>query len=162
MAITKNQKKEILKEIGETIKKSPSIVFVNFKGLKVNDSNKFRKELRDKGVGYFVAKKTLLKKAIDELKPTGTAPELVGELAVAHGTDSVAPAREVFGFSKKFKENLSIIGGIFEGKYMSKEEMLGIAMIPPLEVLRGQFVNVINSPIQGFVVALDAIAKKKV
>ena len=161
MAITKNQKKEILKEIQETVKKSPSVVFVNFKKLKVNDTNKFRKALRDKGVGYLVAKKTLFKKAIDELKAVGTMPELAGELAIAHGKDSTAPAREVYEFSKKFKENISIVGGIFEGKYMSKEEMLAIAMIPSVEVLRGQFVNIINSPIQGLVLALDAIAKKK-
>ena len=44
---------------------------------------------------------------------------------------------------------------------MMKEEMTNIAMIPPMEVLRAQFVNLINSPIQQFVVALDQIAETK-
>ena len=44
---------------------------------------------------------------------------------------------------------------------MNREEMNDIAVIPPLEVLYSQFVNIINSPIQGFVVALDQIAKQK-
>ena len=43
----------------------------------------------------------------------------------------------------------------------NQNEMIEIASIPPLQVLRGMFVNVINSPIQGFVIALDAIASKK-
>jgi hypothetical protein len=43
---------------------------------------------------------------------------------------------------------------------MSKDEMLVIAAIPPLNVLHGMFVNIINSPIQGFVMALDQISKK--
>jgi ribosomal protein L10 len=37
---------------------------------------------------------------------------------------------------------------------------LALAKIPSREVLLGQFVNVINSPIQGLVIALDAIAKQ--
>ena len=44
---------------------------------------------------------------------------------------------------------------------MSKEEMTVIASIPPVQTLYGMFVNVINSPIQGLVVALDQIGKKK-
>jgi hypothetical protein len=39
--------------------------------------------------------------------------------------------------------------------------MVAIATIPPIGVLRGMFVNVINSPRQGFVMALDQIAKQK-
>ncbi len=39
--------------------------------------------------------------------------------------------------------------------------MTAIATIPPVPVLRGMFVNVLNSPIQGFVIALDQIAQKK-
>ena len=39
--------------------------------------------------------------------------------------------------------------------------MNAIATIPPVPVLRGMFVNVINSPIQGFVIALDQIREKK-
>ena len=53
------------------------------------------------------------------------------------------------------------MGGVFEGKYMSREEMTAIAAIPPLKVLQGMFVNVINSPIQGLVMALDQISKKQ-
>ena len=80
---------------------------------------------------------------------------------MAYSAYLIAPAREVFAFQKKYKDNLSIVGGIFDGKYMSKEEMMAIALIPSRETLYAQFVNVINSPIQGLVMALDAIAKKK-
>ena len=45
--------------------------------------------------------------------------------------------------------------------FTSAEKMIALATIPPLPVLRGMFVNVINSPIQGLVMALDQISKKK-
>ena len=73
----------------------------------------------------------------------------------------VAPSREVHAFQKKFPENLKILGGVFAGRYMNQAEILELAMIPSLQVLRGKFVNIINSPIQQFVMALDQIAKKK-
>ena len=58
-------------------------------------------------------------------------------------------------------DQVTIIGGVFEDKYMSKDEMVAIASIPPLQTLYGMFVNVINSPIQGLVVALNKIGEKK-
>jgi ribosomal protein L10 len=39
--------------------------------------------------------------------------------------------------------------------------MMAIALIPSQQTLYAQFVNVINSPIQGLVVALSKIAEKK-
>lgn len=161
MAINKAKKKEILDEVKKIVKDSSSLVFVNFHGLRVADITSVRRGLRKGGVGYFVAKKTLIKKALDEAKIEGTIPSFEGELALVYGKDSVAPAREIYTFQKKFKDSLKIVGGTFEGKFQGKEEMISIASIPPVDVLRGMFVNVINSPIQGFVLALNEIGKKK-
>jgi ribosomal protein L10 len=67
----------------------------------------------------------------------------------------------VYEFQKKFKDHISIIGGVFDNAYVTKDEMVVIAAIPPLQTLYGMFANVINSPIQGLVIALDQIGKKK-
>ena len=117
--------------------------------------------MKNEKVGFFVSKKSLTKKVLADKKIEGTLPELVGEVGVAYSLDLIAPAREVYEFQKKYKGQISILGGVFEGKFMSKEEMMGIALIPSQKTLQAMFVNVINSPIQGFVMALDQIAKKK-
>ncbi len=161
MARTKDQKKEIVKNLSTIIGGAKSLVFVSFRGLKVAEATIMRKKLRTEGVGFIVAKKTLAGRALDENKYKGTQPDLTGEFAFAYGTDLVVPAREVYEFQNKFKDKLSIIGGVFDGEYMGKDQMIAIASIPPLKTLHGMFVNVINSPIQGFVMALDQIAKKK-
>lgn len=161
MAITKAKKKEILEKVGDALNGSQSVVFVNFNGLTVNDTTALRADLRKEGVGYTVAKKTLVGRALDTLSVAGDRPTFDGELALAYADDLLAPAREVHEFSKKHKDNIAIVGGIFDGVYKSKDEMMEIALIPPLKTLRAQFVNIINSPIQGFAVALNAIAEKK-
>jgi large subunit ribosomal protein L10 len=161
MARTKIQKKDIIDKVTKIADKSKSLVFVNFHGLKVSDASIMRRQLTKDGVGFFVAKKSLTEKALDSKKYAGTMPALVGEFGLAYGTDLVAPARGIYEFQKKLKDQISIIGGVFEDKYMTKEEMVAIASIPPLQTLYGMFVNVINSPIQGLVIALDQVGKKK-
>lgn len=161
MARTKVEKKEILEKLETIIKDAKSMVFVNFHGLNVGDTTNVRRKLKSENVGFFVSKKSLTRKALDAKKFEGTIPELAGEVGLAYGLDLIAPAREVYEFQKKHKGNISILGGVFEGKFMSKEEMLAIALIPSQKTLQAMFVNVINSPIQGFVMALDQIAKKK-
>ncbi len=161
MPISRNKKTEIFDKIKDASKEAKSIVFVNFKGLPVADTTAMRKELREKDVTYYVAKKTVTKKALDEGKFEGNIPELPGEIALVWGDDLIAPAREVYSFAKKYPEKVTIVGGVFDGKYMEKAQMMEIATIPGLQTLYAQFVNVINSPIQKLVVALNAIAEKK-
>ncbi|MFA7193749.1 MAG: 50S ribosomal protein L10 [Candidatus Paceibacterota bacterium] len=160
MAITKQKKTEIIDKLKEAAK-SESAVFVSFRGVPVSEVTTMRSQLRDNGVAYFVAKKTLIKKAFAEAGIEGEVPTLDGEVAVAYSTDATAPAREVFDFHKKFGDKLRIVGGVFENKFLARSEMEEIAQIPSLHVLRGMFVNVINSPIQGFAMVVKAYADKK-
>jgi large subunit ribosomal protein L10 len=161
MAITKEKKKEILADLEQAIGGSKSVVFVNFHGLPVADVSVLRRSLRADKVGYKVAKKTLVKRVLGAQTIAGSQPSFDGELAIAYSDDLIAPARGIYGFQKKLEGKVSILGGIFEGKYMSKEEMMEIASIPSMDVLRGMFVNIINSPIQRLAIALDQIAQKK-
>lgn len=148
-------------KVTDALGKSKSVVFVKFKGLPVKDTTVLRRTLRAENVGYTVAKKSLVKRAFATQSIEGTIPSLEGEIAIAYGEDLLAPAREVHTFAKGFKEQLSIVGGVFDGKFMSASEMQDIATIPGRQVLLAQFVNLINSPIQRLAVALDQIAAKK-
>ncbi len=161
MAKTRDQKKEVVSILENISKESKSVVFVNFTKFLVKDETLLRNKLRQSGVSYKVVKKTLLKKGFDKSSITGEMPELEGMVAVAYGDDLIAPAREVYDFQKTHKDNVAIVGGVFEGKYMNKEEMMSIATIPSTQVLYGQFVNLINTPIQQFVTALSKIAEKR-
>lgn len=160
MAITKAKKEDILAKLETVRDESESIVFVHYKGVKVADTTAMRRDLREKGVGMFVAKKTLMKRAFGD-KFSGTMPAIEGEIAIAYSADAIAPAQNIKEFSEKFKDGIQIVGGVFQGVYKDRAEMTEIASIPPLQTLRGMFVNVINSPIQGLVIALDGIANKK-
>ncbi len=163
MAISKDKKREIVAKLDSAFKEASSIAFVGFTKFTVKDASLLRTELGKAGVRYFVAKKTLIKRALADRGYQGEVPELPGEVAVAWtaSEETTAPARGIYEFGKKLKGALSLLGGVFENTFLTAEKMTAIATIPPMIVLRGMFVNVINSPIQGLVVALDKIREKK-
>lgn len=168
MAITRAKKESLLKGTTDALAKAVSIVFVSFRGVTVHEVNELRDALKSEGVKYTVVKKTLLKKALDAKGFSGEMPELTGEVAFAYlsevegvESDITAPARSLQAFVKKLKGKLVFLGGALEGKYLSGAEIVAVATIPPVAVLRGMFVNVINSPIQRFAIALAEVGKTK-
>jgi len=160
MAISKEKKQTVLAKLGDITRDSQSIVFVRFHALNGADAVQLRAQLTTAGVGYLVAKKTLIKRAFDGMF-VGELPPLEGEIAVAYGNDAIAPAQSVHTFATEHQDNLSIVGGVLAGEYKDQAAMRELAIIPPLSTLRGMFVNIINAPVAGLAVALGQIAAKK-
>jgi len=156
--LKKSKKEEMIKELEGAIKGSESLVFVNFHGLKVSDETKLRQDLRKEGVSYKVSRKTLLARALAG-KAEGEIPKLDGEVAIAYGNDATAPAREIYNFEKSHKGFLKILGGIFEGKFMSGTFMLELATIPGKEVLLSKLAFLMKSPMQRLALVVSEVAK---
>ena len=150
----------MIKELEGAIKESGSLVFVNFHGLKVADETILRRNLRESGVGYKVSRKTLLARALKG-KAEGEIPELAGEVAVAFSKDATSSSREVYNFQKTHKGMLNILGGIFDGKFMSGAFMMELATIPGKEVLLSKLAWLFKSPMQRLVIAVNEVSKKK-
>lgn len=168
MAQTKQQKIEIVSKLEHAFKTAATSVLVHFKGVNISEETEMRKALRSAGITYAVAKKTLIKRALESLGHKHDTVPMEGEVAIAYGGegDVTAPARLVHEFGAKYqtadkKNKLHILGGIFEGKLVDQAAMQEIATIPSMEALRGMFANVINSPIQRFAIALGEVAKTK-
>lgn len=162
MAVTRQIKEKALAKANEIFKNSQAGVFVHFARVSGEDVRGMRAKMESEGVRYSVVKKTLIKNAAKNSKVLGDLPELNGEIAIAYSdTDASTPGRLVQEFSKSLKDRVSIEGGFFEGQFKDKAEMVEIANIPSIEVLRGMFVNVINSPIQRTAIVLSEIAKSK-
>lgn len=161
MALKKAKKVEIVSDLEKSLKTAESVVFVKFDKLTVADANSLRRSLQKENVGYSVAKKTLLKRALVSKSIAGEIPELAGQVAVAFGTDPIASARGVYEFAKTHKENISILGGVYEGKYVDAVMMTSMATIPSREVLLSQIAFLLKSPMQRLAIAVNAVALKK-
>src|SRR3989338_407511 len=103
MAISKDKKRELLAKLADVLAEAKSIVFVSFSMLTVTDASAMRRALKQEGVRYLVAKKTLLRLALASRGYEGHVPELPGEVALAWTAleDTTAPARAIYTFGKK-------------------------------------------------------------
>lgn len=173
MPLTKEQKAGILDSMISDMKDAKSVVFADFQGVSVKDFQALRSQLREAGVKFKVAKKTLIRLAAkDQGFEEIPAEVLEGPVGAAFSMeDEIVAAKLLHDFAKK-NENLKLRGAIFEGKILSIAETKQLALIPGKDELIGKFIYLIKSPISGFhgvlnntlagfVRALDAVAKKQ-
>lgn len=175
MPKNKVQKGEIFRNINEKIKKSKSIVFAGFNALGVKDNENLRDQLRKENSEYYVAKKTLMNKALKENNLDVNIREFDGKIAAIFSyEDEVAPAKILGNFRKdKTKEDkIFFLGGLLEGKLLSKKEVEALATLPSKKELYAKIVGSLNAPVSGFVnvlagnlrglvTVLKAISEKK-
>jgi large subunit ribosomal protein L10 len=176
MPKTKVQKQEVLRTLNQKISQSKSIIFTAFNALEVKDNEKLRALLRQENGEYYVAKKTLIGLALKEANLGDVnVKDFPGKTAAifSYG-DEVSPAKVIFNFRKdKDKENkITFIGGILEGKFLTKAEVEALSQLPSKHELYSKLVGSLNAPVSGFVnvlggnlrglvTALKAIADQK-
>lgn len=162
MALTKKQKSAQLQELKDKMQKSSSVMFAHYIGLTVHDVSDLRDQLRAQDSEMKVAKKTLMQLAAKDLGlPELTYDTLQGPVACIFSfADPLTGAQVAFKFGKA-NPQVELIGGIFEGKLLSKEEAIAIAKIPGKQQLLGMFAAMINSPLSSFARGLSELAKQK-
>lgn len=148
--LTKDQKKELVKDLAGQIKAAKSVVFADFQGLRVKDLSELKKELRKSDAGFKVMKKTLMKIAFKNAGIDFDPEKLEGQVAVSLSPDEVVAAKIIDTFSRK-NENIKILGGIVDAKEMTASEMKVLAKLPGREELLAKLVGTIKAPVSGFV-----------
>ena len=173
MAKTREQKEQTVSDLTTAFKSSKLAVLTDYRGLNVPAISELRSNLREVGISYTVAKNTLVKIALAAAeKNVDDTSVFAGPVGIAFREDEVEAARIVYEFSKT-NGALEILGAIDEdGKVLSKEEVMALALLPSREQLLGQvvgtiaaplsgLVRVLNGNVTGLVYALSAIAEKK-
>ncbi len=152
MPKSKQQKETTILSLVNGLKAGKAAVFANFQGLTVADSETLRRACRAEGVEVLVAKKTLVKRACDEMGLNDIDPKtFTGGVATFIGkTDEVSSAKIVNNFSKDH-EMVTIFGGILEGKYISASMVKNLASLPSKQELLSQLVGTLNAPVSGLV-----------
>jgi len=162
MAVTKQQKADILADLTAKFKDAQSIGFAATNTLTVAEFGNLRNALREVNASYTVAKKTLIKKALkDALNIEVDLSDLPGQIgAVCSNEDAVAGLGKVNDLVKSTKgEKVEWAVSIFEGELKDNESTKAIAGLPSRETLLGRLVGSMQSPLAGLARWFDAAAK---
>jgi large subunit ribosomal protein L10 len=155
MALTKEQKKQIVSGLKEKMAEQNAMFFVSVNNIKVEDLLGLRRDLRAQEGHIQVAKKTLIDLALKDSGYTTSVRDLEGEVAIVFAlNDQVLPAKSIYNFSKE-NENLKILGGILEKEFKNTQEIIKLAQLPTKEELMAKVVGSINAPLSGFVSVLQ-------
>lgn len=164
MALTKEQKTKQIKSLKDNISKQKSVVFVDFAKVASKDMFDLRKNLKEAGCNLKIAKKTLARIAFGQSKISfwkKIKESIPGQLALVFGfEEEIAPARISNQFAKT-QENFKILGGIFENKFIAKDRVLELALIPPRNELLARLAGSLSSSMASFVRVLDKIRENK-
>ena len=152
MALTKDKKSEVIKEVSELLSSSKLTVVAKYEGTGVKALQQLRRDAKDSGTKVKVVKNRLVKQAIasnDTFKDTDISA-LEGMLLYAFNSeDEVAPARNLNDFAKA-NPTMQFVGAFTaDGAFMSVEEVKALATLPGKEQMIAGVLNTLNAPVHG-------------
>lgn len=157
-----SEKQAIVAELVETLKSSASGVLVNYEGITVAEDTNLRNELRKAGVEYAVVKNTMVRRALDDTGLSELDDVLHGTTSLAVSKeDPIAPMRVIHKFAKGLEGDRFVIkAGFMDGKVLPLADIAALAELPSKEVLLGQVLGMMLSPITSLAIVIKAIAEK--
>ncbi len=151
------EKQFINQEYATRLNASPFFIVVDYTGLKVGPVTELRKRLQKAGAEIHVVKNSIFKIAAKEagVPDLGT---LVGQLAVVTGQRDVSSAAKVIKtFASEF-EKPKIKFGFLNNERLESKDIVSLADLPSIEVLRGKLLGVFQAPATKLVALLNTPA----
>ncbi len=153
------EKQALVAELAQKIGGATTGVIVDYSGITVADDTVLRKQLREAGVHYTVVKNTLLKRAAQAAELNGLDDVLNGTTALALSDDYVAAAKILCKYAEG-KDNFKVKAGFMDGEVIDAAKVVELSKLPSKEGLLSMLLSVLNGPIRGLAVALNAVAEK--
>lgn len=154
------EKKAQVAALKEKFEGAVAGVVVDYSGTTVADDTKLRKELREAGVEYIVAKNTLIRIAIDGTALAGMDDILNGTTAVATSKEDYVAAAKILSKFAESHDNFKVKAGFLDGELISLEKVDELAKLPSKEQLLASVCMVFQAPMASFARAIQAIVDK--
>jgi len=149
------EKKILTAEYVVRLNASPFFVVVNYTGLKVAPLTELRKRLAKVGAELHVVKNSVFRFAAQEAGVADLADSLAGQLAVVTGQKDISAATKVLKtFAAEF-DKPKMKFGFLNNARLDEAALVALADLPPLDVLRGKLLGVLNAPATKLVVLLN-------
>lgn len=140
------EKQNISAEYIARLNASPFFIVVDYQGLKVGPITELRKRLFKSGAELHVVKNSIFRIAAKEAGVADLTGALAGQIAVVTGRQDVSSAAKILKtFSAEF-EKPKLKFGYLNSQRMESQDILTLADLPSIEVLRAKLLGLINTP----------------
>ena len=155
--MNRDQKAAVIDSIAGQLESAEAVFAIDYRGLSVKQAVDLRTSLTEADATFQVAKNTLTERAADRAGADTIKPLLEGPTALTFVNGDVALAAKALATFRRQNNVLEFKGGHMNGEPLSPEQIESIARLPTRDVLMGQFVGVVASPITGVVRGLNAL-----
>jgi large subunit ribosomal protein L10 len=155
--MNRDQKAVAIEEIATQIDESHAIFAVDYRGISVPQVAELRAKLRDADATFKVVKNSLTERAADQAGAETLKEYLAGPTALTFVRGDVATAAKAVADYAKATQLLPFKGGLMDGATLDVEQIRSLSRLPSREVLYGQLVGVVASPVTGVVRSLAAL-----
>jgi large subunit ribosomal protein L10 len=155
--LNREEKAAVIEEVASQIKEAQAIFAVDYRGLSVKQAADLRGRLIEIDANLRVVKNTLTERAADEVGADVLKQYLDGPTAFTFVKgDPVLAAKALAGFRKE-AQLPEFKGGWMDGKELTVADIEALSKLPSLDVMHGQLVGMIASPLAGLVRSLNAL-----
>jgi large subunit ribosomal protein L10 len=155
--MNREQKAAAIAEIAGQIEGAQAILAVDYRGISVPQVAELRAGLRQADASFRVVKNSLTERAADQSGAQTLKPMLTGPTALAFVRGDVATAAKTIADYGRAIQLLPFKGGLMDGATLDSEQIRSLSRLPSREVLYGQLVGVVASPVSGLVRSLGAL-----
>jgi large subunit ribosomal protein L10 len=155
--MNRDQKAAAIAEIATHIDESQAVFAVDYRGITVAQVAELRATLRQSDATFKVVKNSLTERAADQVGADALKDFLAGPTALTFVRGDVATAAKVVADYARSTQLLPFKGGLMDGATLDVEQIRTLSKLPSREVLYGQLVGVVASPIGGLVRSLNAL-----
>jgi large subunit ribosomal protein L10 len=155
--MNRDQKAALVEEIARQLETAEAVFAVDYRGLSVSQAADLRARLHDAGAVFRVVKNSLTERATEQAGAEELKPLLQGPTALALVEGDAALAAKALNDTARALRMLEFKGGTMNGSALSAEEIRSIARLPAREVLHGQLVGAVASPLAGLARTLNAL-----
>src|SRR5437667_2019592 len=152
------EKQNLTQEYLARLNGSPFFIVVNYKGLKVSHLTQLRKRLNKAGAEIHIVKNSIFRIAAKEAGVADLNGTLTGQLAVVTGQRDISSAAKVVKSFGTELDKLKIHFGYLNNQRLEQPDILSLADLPSLEVLRGKLLGLFQAPATKLVVLLNTAA----
>src|ERR1039458_10382606 len=155
--MNREQKAVAIAEIAIQIDESHAIFAVDYRGISVPQVAELRAKLRDADATFKVVKNSLTERAAEEAGADTLKEYLAGPTALTFVHGDVATAAKAIADYGRAIQLLPFKGGLMDGSPLDLDQLRSLSRLPSREVLYGQLVGLVASPVTGVVRSLSAL-----
>jgi large subunit ribosomal protein L10 len=154
------EKKILTKEYVARLNASPFFIVVNYKGLKVAQLTELRKRLTKAGAEIHIVKNSVFTIAAKEAGIKELNGALGGQLAVVTGKRDISTAAKVVKTFGTELDRLKVQFGYLNNQRLEQAEIMMLADLPSMEVLRAKLLGLFSAPASQLVRLLNTPASQ--